>query len=92
MRRTRLHLSALALILTLTALPASASGHLPLPTKTPNLFSWFRQAFNRLVPALDEGRSTIDPDGGDVTSTSPPPEDENDGRWTIDPNGSDPKD
>ena len=90
MRRTRLRLSALALILTLTALPVFAAGRPPLPTKTPKLFAWFKQTLERLVPALNEGRSTIDPDGSDGTSTSPAPENENDGRWTIDPDGRGP--
>lgn len=91
MPRTRLRLSTLALILTLTALPAFASGRPSLPTKAPNLSAWIWQALTRLVPALDEGRSTIDPNGGDgTTSTSPAPEDEGDGRWTIDPDGRGP--
>lgn len=92
MKRTRLRLATVALILTLSALPASAGEQAPRTAKVPSLLTWAWQTLARLVPALDEGRGTIDPDGGGSTptSTSPLPEDDNDGRGTIDPNGSDP--
>ncbi len=91
MRRTRLRLSVLALVLTFSVLPAFAAGRAAAPTKSPGLFAWIRQTLELFVPALSEGRGTIDPDGGNGTTASPAPEDENDGRSTIDPDGSDQK-
>jgi hypothetical protein len=93
MRRIRLRLSLLTLALTLSALPASAGGRAAVPAKVPSGLDRVWQALVRLVPALAEGRGTIDPDGGDGSGTptaSSDPGDQSDGRWTIDPNGSDP--
>jgi hypothetical protein len=87
---TLLRLSALALVLSLTATPAFAGSRAGLPVKTPNLLAWLSQALERFIPAPEEGRSTIDPDGEDGTSSTPTPEDDSDGRWTIDPNGGNP--
>lgn len=67
---TPLRLSALVLVLTLTAAPAFAGSHAGLPVKTPNLLVWLSQALERFIPAQDEGRSTIDPDGKDGTSST----------------------
>ena len=91
MKRTRLRLATLALILTLTALPALAGERAPRPAKASSLLTWILQTLGRLVPALDEGRAGMDPNGNGPTTTptSPSPEDDNDGRGTIDPNGSD---
>lgn len=92
MRSTRLRPTALALILTLTALPAVAGKGPPRPSKAPSLLTWVLQAFERLLPAIAEGGHGMDPNGGDgpATSTTPAPEDDNDGRGTMDPDGSDP--
>lgn len=92
MKRAHLRLAVLALTLTLTALPAFAGERSHRLAKNPSLLTWAWQTLGRLVPVLDEGRGTIDPngDGPTTTSTSPPPEDDNDGRGTMDPNGSDP--
>ncbi len=92
MKHTRLRLSALALLLTLTALPAFAGQQAARPAKTPSLLTWVWQALGRITSALDEGRGTMDPNGeAPTTQSTPAPEDGNDGRGTIDPNGSDPK-
>jgi len=93
MRRIRLRLSLLALALTLFALPAFAGGRAGVPAKAPSGLDRVWQALVRLVPALAEGRGTLDPNGGDGSGTAtanPVPEDQSDGRGTIDPNGSDP--
>ena len=94
MRRIGLRLALLTLALTLFTLPAFAGGRGAVPAKVPSGWDGVWQALVRLVPARAEGRSTIDPNGGDGSGTaaaSPDPGDPSDGRWTIDPNGSDPK-
>jgi hypothetical protein len=91
MRRIRLRLSMLTLALTLSALRAFARGQGAVPGKVPGGFDRVWQALVRLVPALAEGRGTIDPNRGygSVTATaSPDPGDQGDGRSTIDPNGN----
>lgn len=92
MKRTRLRLAALALILALTALPSFAGERAPRPAKASSLLTWVWQALAQLVPALDEGRGTMDPNGDSPTTTqsTPSPEDDNDGRGTMDPDGSGP--
>jgi hypothetical protein len=90
MRRIRLRLALLTLALTLSALPAFAGGRGAAPARVPSGFDRVWQALVRLVPALAEGRGTIDPNGGDGAGTvtaSPDPGDQGDGRWTLDPNG-----
>lgn len=82
MRRTRLRLSAIALVLTLSALPAFAGERAALPTKAPNLLAWAWQALERFFPALNEGRGTIAPDREDGMSTIAAPEVGKDGRST----------
>ncbi len=89
MRSTRLRLATLALILTLSTLPAVAAERATRPAKSPSLFAWVLQTLERFVPALGEGRGGIDPDGGGGAPAAPAPQDENDGRWTIDPDGGD---
>jgi hypothetical protein len=93
MRRIRLRLSLLALVLTLFALPAFAGGRAAVPAKVPSGLDRVWLALVRLVPALAEGRGTIDPNGGDgsgTATTNPLPEDQSDTRQSLDPNGSDP--
>jgi hypothetical protein len=91
MKHARLLLSALALILTLSALPTFAGERAAQSAQTPSLLTWVWQAIERFVPAVDQGRAGMDPNGGDPTTpTSPSSEADNDGRGTIDPNGSDP--
>ena len=93
MRRIGLRLALLTLALTLFTLPAFAGGRGAVPAKVPSGWDGVWQALVRLVPALAEGRGTIDPDGGDGSGTataSPDPTDQGDGRSTIDPDGRDP--
>jgi hypothetical protein len=93
MRRTRLRLALFTLVLALAALPAFAGGRGARVAKVPSGFERVWQALVRLVPALAEGRSTIDPNGGDGAGTaaaSPDPTDQGDGRSTIDPDGGNP--
>jgi hypothetical protein len=93
MRRIGLRLSLLTLALTLFALPAFAGGRGAGPARVPSGLDRVWQALVRLVPALAEGRGTIDPDGGGgpgTATSSPDPGDPSDGRSTIDPDGRDP--
>jgi hypothetical protein len=93
MRCIRLRLALLTLVLSLTALPAFARGRGEVPSRVPSGFDRVWQALVRLVPALAEGRGTLDPDGGGGSGTataSPDPADQGDGRSTIDPDGGNP--
>ena len=93
MRRIGLRLSLLTLALTLFALPAFAGGRGAVPARVPVGLDRVWQVLVRLVPALAEGRGTLDPNGGDGSGTgtaSPLPGDQSDGRGTIVPDGGNP--
>jgi hypothetical protein len=88
MRRIRLRLSLLTLSNPLR--PAGFCRGAGLG-KVPGGFDRVCQALVQLVPALAEGRGTLDPNEGNGSGTataSPDPADQGDGRSAIDPNGN----
>jgi hypothetical protein len=70
MRRIRLRLALLTMALSLLTLPAFAGGQGAGPARVPSGFTRVWQALVRLVPALAEGRGTLDPNGGDGSGTA----------------------
>lgn len=77
-RSSRFRASTLLLAVVLSAAPAFARGHQPVPpAEVHGFLSSLWNSLGGLLPALTKGRSTIDPNGG-LT----------DGRGTIDPDGA----
>ncbi|HEX7181682.1 MAG TPA: hypothetical protein VF756_07555 [Thermoanaerobaculia bacterium] len=88
-RRAWLRGSVLLLLLTLAAPPASAGGLDPMK-EVRDVFAWIWQGLGGIVPAIDQGVSTIDPNGQPTSGPAAPGDSANeeaDGGWTIDPDG-----
>lgn len=86
MKRATSRLLLLLLLATITAGPAFARGPEPArPEKEARgVFSLLWRSLAGLLPSLDKGRSTLDPNGAPVPETTGS---ETDTRGTIDPNG-----
>ena len=86
MKQTASRLLALLLLAALTAAPALARGPEPArPGKEARgVLSLLWRSLAGLLPSLDKGLSTIDPNGAPAPET---PGGETDGRSTLDPNG-----
>ncbi len=89
-RRTRFRASMLLLAAALSAAPALARGHSPIPpAEVHSLFGPLWHALDGLLPAFTKGRGTVDPNGSPPPppGTTAPTGSGTDGRGTIDPDG-----
>ena len=90
-RSSRFRASTLLLAVVLSAAPAFARGHQPVPpAEVHGFLSSLWNALSGLLPMHTKGRGTIDPNGGltDGRSTIDPNGGLTDGRGTIDPDGA----
>ncbi|HSK79939.1 MAG TPA: hypothetical protein VLQ45_26030 [Thermoanaerobaculia bacterium] len=85
MKRTASSLLALLLLAALTAAPAFARGPEPARQGRGLLSSLWSSLLN-VLPSLDKGRGTFDPNGSPAPESGPA--DATDGRAGMDPNGS----
>jgi hypothetical protein len=86
-RTVRFRACVLLLLVALSVSPAVAAGRRASEKRdAPGVFSLLWETLDKLVPALEKSRGSMDPNGS-PTPTSPTQGGESDSRGSMDPNG-----